>query len=90
MNRIDLDAYMIPLEYVAELERRSLLLFPLRLWPVDLAYETMARYEIDATGSRSRRPASSPATEAWRVNSPPWSTSIPWRWFAWTPTASPH
>ncbi len=46
--RIDAHVHLLPEEYRAELDRRSLLPFPLPPWSPGLLDELMARHEIDA------------------------------------------
>jgi predicted TIM-barrel fold metal-dependent hydrolase len=47
-SRIDTHVHLLPDEYRAELERRSLSQFPLPPWSRDLTEELMARHAIDA------------------------------------------
>src|SRR6266540_3485190 len=46
--RIDAHVHLLPEEYTAELDRRSLLSSPLPPWSPELLDELMARHEIDA------------------------------------------
>ncbi len=46
--RIDAHVLLLPEEYTAELDRRSLLSSPLPPWSPELLDELMARHEIDA------------------------------------------
>jgi predicted TIM-barrel fold metal-dependent hydrolase len=46
--RIDAHVHILPPEYVAALEQRALLPFPLPPWSAELTYELMDRHAIDA------------------------------------------
>ena len=48
MPRIDAHVHILPPEYVAALEQRALLPFPLPPWSAELTYELMDRHAIDA------------------------------------------
>lgn len=48
MPRIDAHVHLLPADYRAELERRSLLPVELPRWSAELTYELMERHDIDA------------------------------------------